>query len=74
MSISVTQGTKKYKRNKPVATRDAEGKRVKLTDLPLVAYSLFCGHTGRDYAINKGDLLFCTPCAGNKRVAKILAK
>lgn len=50
------------------------GKKISLADQPLVAYSLACGHLGRDYAIKKGDFLFCTPCAQEVRVAKILAQ
>lgn len=49
------------------------GKRISLKDLPLVAYVLQCGHYGRDHAIVKGDLLFCSECSETVRVAKIVS-
>lgn len=51
-----------------------DGQRVSLTDLPLVAYRLSCGHVGKDYAVLKRDLIFCPDCATTKRVTAILAR
>jgi hypothetical protein len=51
----------------------ADGRRVRLADLPLVAYTLACSHLGRDYAIAKGDQVFCTDCGTHRRVATIIA-
>lgn len=50
-----------------------DGRKVRLSDLPLTAYTLACGHVGRDYGIIKGDLLFCGTCQTPKRVARIIA-
>lgn len=53
--------------------RNAEGKRVSLKDLPLTAYTLKCGHFGRDYAILLGDLVFCEACKDQVRVVKAVS-
>lgn len=50
------------------------GRRVTLADLPLVAYSLSCGHVGRDRAIRAGDILFCDTCRDTKRVSAVIAE
>ena len=51
----------------------AGGRRVSLADMPLVAYRLNCGHLGRDYAVQKRDLIFCADCGANKRVTAIIS-
>jgi hypothetical protein len=53
--------------------RGPDGREVRLSDLPLVAYALGCGCVGRDYAVQKGDILFCAEHAENKKVTTILA-
>jgi hypothetical protein len=66
-------------RNNPVDTSGKnwimgpDGKPVSLDSLPLVAYGLNCGHLGRDYAVQKGDVLFCEECGTTKRVSRIIA-
>lgn len=62
------------KRASKVTTLSRTGRSVSLADLPLVAYSLSCGHLGRDYAIQKRDLVFCADCQGTRRVSKVLAQ
>jgi hypothetical protein len=57
-----------------VTARDASGAKVSLATLPLVAYALKCGQLGRDYALVKGDLVFCQACQRSCRVARILAQ
>lgn len=49
-------------------------RKMAVADLPLVAYSLNCGHVGRDYGIQKKDNLFCAKCGSDSRVSKILAQ
>jgi len=56
-----------------IAAVGPEGRKVSLADLPLVAFRLSCGHLGRDYAVQKRDLIFCGDCGTSKRVTKILA-
>lgn len=51
----------------------ANGKVVRLTDLPLVAYRLSCAHTSRGYAVFKGDIIFCDGCKSSRKVSSILA-
>lgn len=46
------------------------GERIRLADLPLVAYWLRCGCTGRQYAVAKGDLLFCDTHGATQRVTR----
>lgn len=53
--------------------QDAQGNWVTLDSLPLVAYELNRGHKGRDYAVIKGDVLFCDECRSEGFVSKILA-
>jgi hypothetical protein len=56
-----------------ISALTAEGRRVSLADLPVVAYRLSCGHVGKDYAIQKQDLLFCADCGATSRVSAILS-
>lgn len=51
-----------------------DGKVISLASLPLVAYSLTCEHLGRDYAVQKRDLIFCDKCGTTKRVKSIIAE
>lgn len=51
-----------------------DGKPVRLDEIKLVAYLLSCSHSGRDYGIKKGDLLFCDKCKEIIKVSKILAE
>ena len=60
-------------RNKEVK-RYVDGKPVSLPDFPLVAFTLSCGHSDRQLAIQKGDNIFCTICQEFCRVSKILAQ
>lgn len=53
--------------------RTETGERVRLSDLPLVAYGLYCGHVGRDHGIARNDLVFCPACGDTKRVARIIS-
>jgi hypothetical protein len=50
-----------------------DGQRLRLEDLPLVAYALDCGHLGRDYAVKQRDLVFCRDCSRQRRVVRIIA-
>jgi hypothetical protein len=61
------------KKNRAPRITGPDGRKVSLHDLPLVAYTLTCGHIGRDYAIAKGDQVFCTACADTKRVARVIS-
>jgi hypothetical protein len=58
---------------KPRRITGPDGRVVRLEDLPLVAYALNCGHLGRDYAVGRGDLLFCRDCGRQRRVSRIIA-
>ena len=49
-----------------------DGRKISLTDTPLVAYELACGHLGRDHAIQLGDLLFCLECVDHRTVFRIV--
>ncbi|MFM7087930.1 MAG: hypothetical protein ACKOW9_00120 [Candidatus Paceibacterota bacterium] len=44
-----------------------------LADLPLVAFELNCGHPGREYGVQKSDLIFCERCKSSKTVKRIIA-
>jgi hypothetical protein len=57
-----------------VASVEVNGRRITLADLPLVAYSLECGHVGRDRAIQAGDRLFCETCGDTRRVARLISQ
>jgi hypothetical protein len=57
-----------------VKAKGPDGRTVALAALPLVAYALACGHLGRDYAVKKRDLVFCSECGATKRVARVLAE
>lgn len=46
----------------------------RLSDLPLVAYQMRCGHLSKDYAIAQGDIVFCDSCQTYARVSTILAQ
>lgn len=50
-----------------------DGSVVRLDSLPLVAYSLSCGHLSRDYGVVEGDHMFCETCKDTERVTHILA-
>jgi hypothetical protein len=52
---------------------NVNGKLISMSELPLVAYALKCGHMGREYGIVKNDLLFCDTCGQTMRVKQILA-
>ena len=54
--------------------RYVDGKPVSLPDFPLVAFTLSCGHSDRQLAIQKSDNIFCTICQELCRVSKILAQ
>lgn len=49
------------------------GTKVYLDELPLVAFRLTCGHVGKDYAVQQGDVYFCEVCKDNVRVAAIVS-
>lgn len=51
----------------------ARGRRISLTDLPMTVFATSCGHGGKNYAIVKGDHVFCEPCKETVRVVSILA-
>ena len=51
-----------------------DGRRVTLADFPIIAFSLTCGHVGRERAIRVGDHVFCDTCADTKRVANIVSQ
>lgn len=57
-----------------VSASGPDGARVSLSSMPLVAFALNCGHLGRDYAIERRDVVFCEECQVNRRVSKILAQ
>ena len=57
-----------------IAAVGADGRRISLADLPLVVFRLSCGHMGREYAVQKRDLIFCSDCGTSKRVTKILSE
>ena len=52
------------------SARDSDGRRIKLTDLPLVAYTLVCAHHGRAYGVRRNDLVWCEHCRDSKRVVR----
>lgn len=56
-----------------VRVRNENGQQVNLASLPLVAYALNCSHLGREYAVEKGDIMFCADCGTGRKVALILA-
>jgi len=47
---------------------------LSLTDLPISDYTLTCKHTGNDYAVAKGDVLFCEPCASLRTVRNVTVR
>lgn len=51
----------------------ARGRRVTLTDLPMVVFAMSCGHTGKDRAIQVGDWTFCDTCQDRVQVGAVLA-
>lgn len=51
-----------------------DGRAVSLESQPLVAFSLTCGHLGREYAVERRDLIFCDACGATRRVTKVLAQ
>ena len=56
-----------------VRARDQQGRPVNLADFPLVAYALNCSHLGREYAVAKGDIVFCGDCGADRKIARIIA-
>jgi hypothetical protein len=52
---------------------DPQGKKTFLDSLPLVAYQLYCGHYGKDYGVQRLDLMFCETCGHSVKIRKILA-
>ena len=50
-----------------------DGRRVSLSDLPMIPFRLNCGHVGKDFAIQVKDLIFCEDCGGTSRVTEILS-
>lgn len=62
------------KRTPAPSVRDASGRRVRLNDLPTTAFTLACGHIGREHGVRFHDLIWCTECGDTRRVVKILAK
>lgn len=62
------------KEAKKIRVEGPDGKMVSLDSLPLVAFKLSCGHLGKEYAVHRGDLLFCAKCARNRKVTRILAQ
>lgn len=62
------------KGRKPVPAVERDGRRVRLDELPLVAFGLICGHLGREYGVLKGDQVWCGPCMATRRVTRILAR
>lgn len=55
-------------------TKEPVAKPVKIYDMDLVAYLLNCSHLGREFGVNKGDVIFCNECNQLSRVSKVLAK
>lgn len=45
-----------------------DGREVSLADLPLVTYTMACGHTGTTFGVTVGDLLFCETCLTHTKV------
>lgn len=39
-----------------------DGQKMSLADFPITVYTLTCGHTGRNYGVLAGDLVFCDDC------------
>lgn len=48
------------------------GKTLKAKDVPYVAYTLSCGHSGRGIAITNRDVLFCVTCSENSFVVRVV--
>ncbi len=61
-------------RTKVVSSDGRKATRAQLASIPLVAYQLNCGHLGRNYAVQKREVMFCAECGSNKQVKKILAQ
>lgn len=62
----------KSKRRLPAPNvRDGSGRRVRINDLPFVAYGLVCGHYGRAYGIRYHDLVWCDSCGETRRVVSV---
>jgi hypothetical protein len=74
MSVHTTGTRGSVKPPKTPAVVGPDGLRHRLRDLPLVAFRMSCGHLGRDYAIRKGDIMFCQDCGADKRITKVLAE
>lgn len=75
--MTSTQPQTRGRRRKPAAASAdyvvVAGQRFKLSDLPLVAFVMTCGHHGRDFAVQTGDLVFCESCRDHSNVARIAA-
>ena len=52
----------------------APARRVRLTDLPLVAARLRCGHRVREHGIAVRDIVFCPGCGSQSTVASVIAQ
>lgn len=52
----------------------APARRVRLTDLPLVAARLRCGHLVREHGIAVRDIVFCPGCGSQSTVASVIAQ
>lgn len=50
-----------------------DGRRIRLEDLPLIAYRLNCGHVGKGYGIARRDVIFCDSCGADKSVKDIIS-
>lgn len=48
------------------------GKTLRAGDVPYVAYTLSCNHSGRGIAIAKEDVLFCATCSKNSFVVRVI--
>ena len=64
-----SRGTGAPRPSAPVLTAP-DGTRIRLSDLPLTAYWLRCGCTGREYGVQDGDLLFCDKHADRYKVIR----
>ena len=62
------------KRASGEVSKVANGKRIRLSDLPLVVAQLRCGHMVRTHGITVRDIIFCDECASSTSVKHIISQ
>lgn len=66
-------GGKKFDLTKmnPNSTITVRGHRIKVKDIPYDVYTLKCGHIGRAFGAETGDIMFCDSCHDDKEVVRV---